>query len=408
MRAKEYIPRDIELILKDVVDSFPAMAITGPRQSGKSTLLEHVFRDSHTMISFDDPVIREQAISDPKLFIENCGEKVIFDEIQYVPEILSYLKILIDKNRNKRGRFILTGSQQFNLIKNLGDSLAGRIGLLDLLPFSILEKTKVRFLKKDFINTKAYYVHSCLRGAFPEVVMYPEIKIKHWYAGYIQTYLERDVRTIYNVGHLREFQQFLHLLAIRCAQILNLSSFANDLGVSVNTIKKWLSILEASRIIYILPPYHRNFGKRITKSPKIYFLDNALVCYLTDMNTADNFFTGPLAGALFENFVVQETVKHFFNKGLRPRLSYLRTHNNAEVDLLIERGLEIFPVEIKLTKTPSLNMARQIEKFRSNFTKLKINEGSLITLSSNKFKLSKNVSVLNMDSYLEYLDVISC
>ena len=400
---EKYIHRDIEPVIKEVAESFSALAVTGPRQSGKSTLLRKMFGSSHIIVSFDDPVTRARAISDPKLFIENCGEKVIFDEIQYVPEILSYLKILIDMNREKRGRFILTGSQQFNLIKNLGDSLAGRIGLLDLLPFSISEKKKVRYLKKGFKDTKSYYINSCLRGDFPEVVTHPGIDIKHWYAGYIQTYLERDVRTIYDIGHLREFQQFLSLLAVRCSQALNLSSFANDLGISVNTIKKWLSILEASRIIYILPPYYNNFGKRITKSPKIYFLDNAMVCYLTDMYTVDNFLTGPLAGALFENFVVQETVKHFFNKGLRPRLFYLRTHNNTEVDLLIEKGLEVFTVEIKLTKSPSLNMAGPIERFKTDFNKLKIREGCLVTLSSDKFKLSQNVSVLDMDSYLAHL-----
>ncbi|MBM3254625.1 MAG: ATP-binding protein [Candidatus Omnitrophica bacterium] len=406
MKANYYIPRDIEASLKDIVNSFPATAVTGPRQSGKSTMLGRIFKNSHNMVSFDDPLVREQAIKDPRLFIENCGEKIIFDEIQYVPEILSYLKILIDKDRHKRGRFILTGSQQFNLIRNLGESLAGRIGLLELLSFSILEKKKIGFFKKDFIDTKTYYVHSCLRGSFPEITLYPDIKTRHWYAGYIQTYLERDIRTIYNIGQLREFQQFLHLLSVRCAQILNLSSFANDLGVSVNTIKKWLAILEASRIIYILPPYHRNLGKRIIKSPKIYFLDNALICYLTNTCNKDDLFRGPLAGALFENFVVQETVKHFFNKGIQPRLFYLRTHNNTEVDLLIERGVEVFPVEIKLTKTPSLIMARPIEKFRSNFKKLRINEGCVVALSSNNFKLSSNVSVFDMDSYLKYLDDI--
>ena len=267
-----YIHRRLEDVLKKLIKSFPAVALTGPRQSGKSTLLKNIFGGTYTIISFDDPITRERAISDPRLFIDGLREKIIFDEIQYVPQLLSYIKILIDHNCSKRGRFIITGSQQFHLIKNLGDTLAGRIALLNLLPFSIEEKRQIPFLRNKLLDTQANFIHSSLRGSFPEIALHPEMESDAWYGSYIQTYLERDLRTIYNIGSLREFQQFLHLLATRCSQILNLSSFANDLGISVNTIKKWLSILEASHIIYILPPYYRNLGKRITKSPKIYFL----------------------------------------------------------------------------------------------------------------------------------------
>lgn len=224
-----------------------------------------------------------------------------------------------------------------------------------------------------------------------------------WYGSYLQTYLERDIRTTYNIGILREFQQFMRLLAGRSAQVLNLSSFANDLGVSVNTIKKWLSILEASRIIYVLPPYYRNLGKRVTKSPKIYFLDIGLVCYLTGLKTGEHVFNGPLSGALFENFVIQETVKYSFNKGIRPNLFYLRTHNNLEIDLIIEKNLQLYPFEIKLTKTPNLGMAGSIERFRKIFSKLKISNGKVISLTRDEIPLTKNVSAVNMNSYLEYV-----
>ncbi len=400
----KYINRQIECVIKNLIKDFPAVALTGPRQSGKSTLLQNIFGGTYTIVSFDDPITRERAISDPRLFIESQGEKVIFDEIQYVPQLLSYIKMLIDSERYKRGRFIITGSQQFNLIKNLGDTLAGRIGLLDLLPFSIGEKKKVPFLKARLSNIQNNFVHACLRGSFPEITVHSEIKSDVWYGSYIQTYLERDIRTIYNIGSLREFQQFLRLLAARCSQMLNLSSFANDLGVSVNTIKKWLSILEASRIIYILPPYYRNLGKRITKSPKVYFLDVGLVCYLTGLKNREYLFDGPLAGALFENFVIQETVKYFFNRGIRPGLFYLRTHNNVEIDLIVESDLQLFPFEIKLTKTPNINMANPIERFIKNFTKLKINKGKIIILGEQEMSLTKNVSVINMNSYLKGLD----
>lgn len=403
INKNRYISRNIERVLKKSVRDFPAVALTGPRQSGKSTLLKNIFGETYNIVSFDDPTIRERAISDPKLFLETSGEKIIFDEIQYAPQILPYIKILIDAERHKRGRFIITGSQQFHLIKNLSETLAGRIALLDLLPFSLGEKRNVPLLKNKLSNIKDIFVHACLRGSFPEITVYPKIKSDAWYGSYIQTYLERDIRTIYNIGSLREFQQFLRLLAARCAQILNLSSFANDLGISVNTIKNWLSILEASRIIYILPPYYRNLGKRITKSPKIYFSDVGLVCYLTGLKTREHLFNGPLAGGLFENFIIQETVKYFLNRDIKLNLFYLRTHNNLEIDLIIENNLELFPFEIKLTKTPNMRMAGPIENFKNNFSRLKIKEGRIITLSDDNIPLTKNISVLNIDSYLQYL-----
>jgi predicted AAA+ superfamily ATPase len=395
-----YIHRRIEDTLKKRARQFAAVALTGPRQSGKSTLLRNVFGGSYSVVSFDDPVTRERALSDPRLFMENAGERIIFDEVQYAPQILSYVKILIDGARQRRGRFIITGSQQFSLMKNIGDTLAGRVALLDLLPFSVEEKRSVSSLAKGLRDPKSCFVHSCLRGSFPEVVTRPGMDASAWYGSYLQTYLERDVRTIHNVGVLREFQQFMRLLAARCSQIMNLSSFAGDLGVSVNTIKHWLSILEASRVVYVLPPYYRNLGKRVTKSPKAYFLDIGLVCYLTGIRTPEQLFGGPLGGALFENFVVQETVKHFFNKGERPDLFYLRTHNGVEVDLLVERNQKLLPFEIKLTRTPNAGMAAPMERFREIFDGLAIGPGKVICLAEDGMALSRNVSVAGLDSYL--------
>ncbi len=402
-----YIHREIEKILKKVSMDFPAIVLTGPRQTGKSTILKKIFGKTHTLISFDDPLTREKAISDPKLLIDEAGEKIIFDEIQYVPQILSYIKILIDNDRRKYGRFIITGSQQFSLIKNLGDTLAGRVALLDLLAFDLREKRQVSFLKDKLINSESAFIHSCLQGSFPEIVVNSNIDVTTWYGSYIQTYLERDIRTVYNIGSLREFQQFMRLLAARCSQILNMNSFANDLGISVNTIKNWISILEAGRIIYVLPPYYRNLGKRITKSPKIYFLDVGLVCYLTGVKDREHLLNGPLAGPLFENFVIQETVKYFFNKGLRANIFYLRTHNDVEIDLIIESNLEIFPFEIKLNKTPNAGMALPIEKFKKIFDKLAIKPGKIISLSEINTNLTENVASITLDSYLTSLKDIA-
>jgi predicted AAA+ superfamily ATPase len=403
MVKKIYIHREIEGILKKVVNQFPALVVTGPRQSGKSTLLKELFSKDYAYISFDDPVTREIAISDPEFFLDSLEEKVIIDEIQYVPQLLSYVKLRIDRKRQKRGNFIFTGSQQFNMIKNLGDTLAGRIAIMELLPFSLKEKEKV-FKKKDkFVTAQKYFTHSCLRGSFPEIVVYDDIDVELWYSSYEQTYLERDVRTFYNIGNLRDFQRFIQILAARCSQVLNLSSLSSALGVAVNTIKKWISILEATRIIYLLKPYYQNLGKRITKSPKLYFLDNGLLCYLLSLKDRDYLLKGPMAGALFENFCVQETIKTIFNQGKTPKLYYIRTHNGLEIDMLIEKKGQLFPVEYKLTKTPTLDMGKSIKRFRKLFSRAKIMPGRIISMSDKNIPLARDLSVQSIDDYLKWM-----
>lgn len=403
---KKYVPRNIEGILKEIIKMFPAVAVTGVRQSGKSTLLKNVLTD-YNYISFDDPIQRENAVKDPNLFLDSAGDKVILDEIQYVPELLSYLKIRIDNARDLKGRYVLTGSQQFTMIKNLSDSLAGRIGLLDLHPFCMEEKRKIPFLKGKLTDTLECFIHSCLSGSFPDPCIDENIKPSFWYGTYLQTYLERDVRTLYNIGSLRDFQRFMQVLAGRTSQMLNLSYFANEIGVSVGTVKNWLSVLEASRVIYLLPPYYNNFGKRVTKSPKIYFLDCGLVCFLTGISDREHIMKGPLSGALFESFCVQETIKAYSNLGKRPRIYYLRTNNNLEVDLLIEeRYMTLFPIEIKLTKTPHSAMASGIQRFMDLFPKLDIHKGRLLTLSEDNMAVTRNVSVEKFDDYISWLGTI--
>lgn len=395
--------REIERHLKSLVKQFPAVALTGPRQSGKSTLLKKIFGKTYQFISFDEPLMRQRAVSDPELFLDNIEEPAIFDEIQYAPELLSYLKLLIDKKRNKRGRFILTGSQQFNLIKNLSDTLAGRIGLLTLLPFSKKEKERIPSLKKKPGNTREYFTDACLRSSYPEISVHSEIDFEAWYGSYLQTYLERDIRTTYNIGSLREFQKFMQLLAARCSQVLNLNSLSGELGIAVNTIKRWISVLEASQLIYLLTPYYRNLGKRITKSPKVYFLDCALVCYLTGIRDTRHLLNGPMAGALFENYILQETIKSFLNNGKMPNIFYLRTHNDVEIDLIVEKNMQIFPCEIKLSKSPNINMGKPIEKFKKIFSKLNIMPGRIICLSDEDISLTRDVKIQSFNSYLKWL-----
>lgn len=398
----KYIPRHLEEKIGPLLRSFSCLALTGPRQSGKSTLLLNCLKD-YRYVTLDDPLTREQALSDPQFFLDLIGERAIIDEIQLAPGILSYIKVRVDKDRDKRGIFIFTGSQQFHLIKELGDSLAGRIALLELLPFSVHEKQKAIELN----GTLEYFLHASLRGSYPELVTNPSLEVSTWYGSYIQTYLERDVRTIYNIGNLRDFQRFLQLLAGRCAQVLNLAEYANNLGVSSPTIKNWLSILEACRVIFLLPPYYNNLGKRIIKSPKVYFLDIGLVCYLTGIREKDHLLKGPMAGALFENFCLQETIKTFFNKGLRPNLYYLRTNNNLEVDILIEESFNrLLPVEIKLSKTPSLSMTSNIRRFKKVFSHIEISKGLIVTLVDRTVPLSQEISAIHFDEYLAHLDTL--
>ena len=395
----KYIHRSIEPTIERLLRSFPCIAVTGPRQSGKSTLLMNTLKH-YRYATFDDPVTRQQAINDPLFFLDTVGENAIIDEIQYVPQILSYIKMWVDRHRDKKGVFVFTGSQQFTMIKNLGDSLAGRIGLLELLPFSVSEKEHHMI---PSTSLKAF-THAALTGSYPELVVDKTVDVYSWYGSYIRTYLERDIRSIYNIGSLRDFQRFLQFLAGRCSQILNMSQIANDLGISVPTVKSWLSILEACRVVYLLPPYYRNLGKRITKSPKIYFTDIGIVTYLTGIKDKDHLMQGPMAGALFENFCIQETIKLYFNTGQTPRIYYLRTGNNLEIDLLIEGPAQtLLPVEIKLSKTPSPGMGANIIRFKKLFPQFNLLNGIILSLTEKNIPLSRETTALTLGEYIQSL-----
>ena len=308
----------------------PVVALTGPRQTGKSTLLRKALPE-YTYVTLDDPFLRQQAIEDPQLFLGQFNSKAVIDEFQYAPDLLHYIKMNVDDNRQTKAQYVLTGSQQFVSMKGISESLAGRIILLELGAFGTEERARV-----SRVDSKADFVRSCLRGSFPELVTDAMPNTQRWYGGYLQTYLERDIRTLYDVGNLRDFERTLQLLAARCSQTLNYSSIAGDVGVSVNTVKRWVSILEACRIIYLLPPYFSNIGSRIVKSPKLYFLDAGLVCYLTGLESASHLLKGPMAGALFENYCIQEAVKRSFARGTPHQFCYLRTQNGFEIDFICD------------------------------------------------------------------------
>lgn len=394
-----YIQRAIETLLPGILATFPCLAVTGPRQSGKSTLLRHALPE-YRYVTLDDPAVLQQAHSDPVYFLDSLGERCIIDEIQLAPGILSYVKMRVDEDRSRNGRFVFTGSQQFGMIRNLGDSLAGRIALLDLLPFAVEEMRQVAAPAGGL----ELFAASSLSGAYPQLATTPEIDTRLWYSSYIQTYLERDIRSLYDIGSLREFHRFMQLLAIRCSQMLNMSSFATDLGVSVTTIKRWLSVLEAGRIIFILSPHFNNLGKRITKMPKVYFLDTGLACHLAGVRDREQLLEGPMAGALFENFCLQETVKCFANRGEQPRLSYLRTNNGLEVDLIIEgQNLQALPVEIKLSRTPTAALASGLTRYASLFAKAGPEDGLLLCLADDERQVSRGVTAIGVENYLQML-----
>jgi hypothetical protein len=391
-----YIHRDVEPVLGAMLNQFPAVAVTGPRQTGKSTLLRHVLPE-YPYVTLDDPLVRQQAIDDPELLLDSGGERLIVDEVQYAPALLSHLKMRIDRQRSVKGRFVLTGSQQFALMKNLSETLAGRIGLLELPPFSVGEAARAGAGG----STRAVFERACLRGSFPEPLTTPQLDATRWYAAYVQTYLERDIRHVYDLGHLREFGRFLQLLAARCAQMLNLSALAADVGMAVNTVKKWVSILEACRIVYLLAPYYNNLGKRIIKAPKVYFLDCGLVCYLTRLRDGEHILNGPLAGPLFENFCIQEALKVMLARGVPPRLYYLRTKAGLEVDLLVEGpNGRLCPFEFKLAQTPRQEMGTALGRFRKEFGELAPEPGGLVTLSDKAGPLSRDVNLMPLDDFV--------
>lgn len=349
-----YWDRQLAEVFQHARRLFPAVLVTGPRQSGKTTFLQHEAADA-AYVSFDDPLQRQFATADPNGFLDQFGERpVVLDEVQYVPALFSYLKLRIDARRQLHGRFLLSGSQQFGLMHNMSDSLAGRVALLDLLPFAAGE----------ILPHAAVELPELLwRGGYPSVVLEPAAR-EVWLNGYLQTYVERDVRPLQAVKDLRTFELFLGLCAARHGQELNLSDLSRHCGVTQPTCKAWLSVLEASYLVWLLPPFHRNLGKRLVKAPKAYFLDSALAAHLTRQPSSEALWRGAMGGAFFEGWAVMEAVKAFAAAGHRPDLYFWRSHDGLEVDLLIGVGGEFIPVEIKQTATPLPGHAQGLLRLR--------------------------------------------
>lgn len=374
--GRGYISRSIETVLMKAASEFPSVVLTGPRQSGKTTLLQHLFSENN-YVSLEAPDVRAAAIEDPRGFLDTYHPPVIFDEVQYAPGILPYVKERIDAHRNEPGQYLLTGSQNLLLAEKITESLAGRAAVLCLLPLSRREAEGSPFsllpwesAERGGVKTRSFrreLWRDFLRGSYPELVANPGRDINLWQAGYVQTYLERDVRTIRQVGDLSQFQSFLRALAARSAQLINLTDLARDLGVAVNTVKAWLSVLEATYQVIVLRPYFVNVGKRLVKTPKVYFTDTGTLCYLAGLKDPEHAASGPLGGAIMETAVLMEIVKTLTHQGTEPRVYFWRTSAGAEVDIVVETADGLVPVEVKLSATPHPSMASSIRTFQEDF-----------------------------------------
>jgi uncharacterized protein len=333
------ITRQVASTLTLLAQQFPVVALLGPRQSDKATLAQSSF-SNYRYVSLENSDIRALALNDPRGFLENLTQEigVILDEFQHVPVLLSYMQTIVDR-AYRPGYFILTGSQNFLLNEAITQSLAGRIGIITLLPLSIAE-LKANNLLPDMLDTCVF------NGGYPRIYS-QNFTPSVWYPNYIQTYIERDVRQLKNITDLMLFQKFIQLCAGRIGQLLNLVSLSNDCGISVKTTQAWLSVLEASYILFFLQPYYKNFSKRLIKSPKLYFYDTGLACSLLGIESQQQLFGHYLRGGLVESLIISEFKKYFYNSGRVPRVYFWRDSQGHEIDCIIERGLEMIPVEIK-------------------------------------------------------------
>lgn len=345
--------RALSPFLRELATQYPAIAILGPRQSGKTTLAKMVF-PSYVYLSLEDRVIRERALLDPKGFFEIYKDEqgIILDEFQYVPELLSYIQLLVDE-KYRPGFFILTGSHNFLMNQAISQTLAGRIGILTLLPLSVAELQMNNLLKTP-VEKAIFY------GGYPRIYD-QHIDPVRWYSDYIETYVEKDIRQLTHVSQLSLFRKFVGLCAGRIGQILNLTSLSNDCGVTVPTVRAWLSLLEASYIVFLLQPYYKNFGKRLIKSPKLYFFDTGLACSLLGITSEIQLHTHYLRGGLFESFVVSEIFKQIYNEGYKPRVFFWQESHKKEIDCLVEKGTTLLPIEIKASQTVSKNFFNGLE-----------------------------------------------
>ena len=403
-----YIARHIEKTIEKSFAAFPAVLITGPRQVGKSTLLINRFKNIPN-VTLDNPLQLLSLRQDPVEFFKLHGSPLIIDEVQRAPECFSVLKYMIDSDR-RAGMYILTGSQKYALMKGVSESLAGRIGIIDMLGLSDREIYEDPF-DRPFLPTSDYLLERrpkmapsiqnlwerIHRGSMPELYSNKNMDWEQYYAAYVDTYIERDVKQLGSVGDTLAFTQFMTALASRTGELLNAASLARDVGVDSKTVKRWLSILQASNIIYLLQPFSLNINKRIIKTPKVYFTDTGLVCYLCRWLTPETLANGAMAGSVYETFIVSEILKSYYNAGKEPDLYFFRNTDGQEVDLLFYRDGKLYPIEIKKKTNPDKGDIKNFNVLEK--AGVKIGNGAVVCLASTYLPITSNVSVIPV-SYL--------
>jgi predicted AAA+ superfamily ATPase len=368
-----YIKRHLESQIAQTARMFGAVMVTGARQVGKTTLLRNAVPDI-TYITLDDPLLLQAAGTQAGTFFKDNVPPIFVDEIQYAPNLFPYVKMYIDATHQK-GQFYLSGSQAFHMMKNLSESLAGRVGLLNLHGLSLREINGISF-SKPFLPIDAYFCerkkeseafdhkqiwHTIHQGTMPELVSNPDYSWDKFYSSYVKTYIERDVRELTQVGDEMKFLQFMTVVASLTGQLVNLSSISRDVGISQPTADRWLSILRASNIVYLLEPYYVNIPKRVVKTPKLYFIDTGLAAYLTRWTTPETLQAGAMSGAFFESFVIAEIIKSYANAGIEPPLYFYRDKNQNEIDLLIYQNGVLHPIEIKKHADPNIKDIRAFD-----------------------------------------------
>lgn len=397
--------RQMKPLIEALIKQFPAVLVTGPRQVGKSTLLQHISED-YQYVTFDDPMLLSMTKNDPSLFMLNYSGKLILDEVQYVPELFSSLKLAMDKQKTS-GLYLLSGSQAFHLMQNVTESLAGRVAVLKLQGFSLREIQQLDFSlpfipNQDYLSAREKVAQSIEniwtiihQGYMPRLYE-QETNWEIYYASYVSTYIERDVRSLTNVSSITDFTCFMVAIAARSGELLNYSNVAQEVGVSVDTIKRWTTILETSGIIYLLKPHSNNHLKRAIKTPKVYMLDTGLMAWLTKWLTPETISKGVKNGQFFETFVVSEIIKSFYNKGIEPPIYFYRDTNQKEIDLLIEYDRTLYPVEIKTSASPDKKMVKSFGILKDNLpeSEIKIGTGVIINQYPQRLWLAEDLIAL--------------